>query len=63
LGSNDDGVRGRGVAIQTTLEALEASVTPHKLVVRPITYRYHHDADDAYEGVVREAIAGGTYVC
>jgi hypothetical protein len=42
---NDDGIRGRGVAIQTTLEALEASVAPHKLIVSPITYRYYHDAD------------------
>ena len=42
---NDDGVRGRGVAIQTTLGALEASVEPHDLTISPIHYRYYHDAD------------------
>jgi hypothetical protein len=42
----DGGVRGRGVALQTTLGALEASVAPHDLVVSPIRYRHYHKAAD-----------------
>jgi hypothetical protein len=41
----DDGVPGRGVALETTLEKLEASVQPLDLVVSPVSYRYYHEAD------------------
>jgi len=39
---NDD-APGQGVALLTTLEALEASVAGHDFIVSPITYRHYHD--------------------
>jgi hypothetical protein len=42
---NHKGVPGRGVALETTLESLEASVAAHDLVVSPIKYRYYDDVD------------------
>jgi hypothetical protein len=38
----DSGVEGRGVAIESTLSALEASVEALGLFVSPIAYRYYH---------------------
>jgi len=42
---SDDDVRGRGVALQTTLEKLEASVRRYDVAVSPIHYRYYHEVD------------------
>jgi len=39
----EDGVRGRGVALRSTLGKIEASVAPHDLFVSPVTYRYYHE--------------------
>jgi hypothetical protein len=41
----DDGMRGRGVALQTTLEKLEVSVQRYDLAVSPVHYRYYHEVD------------------
>jgi hypothetical protein len=41
----DGGVRGRGVALQTTLAKLEASMLQYDLAVSPIHYRYYHEVD------------------
>ena len=38
----DSGVEGQGVAIESTLSALEASVEALELFVSPIAYRYYH---------------------
>ena len=38
----DDGVRGRGVAMRTTLDNLEKSVAAHDFYVSPIIYRDYH---------------------
>jgi hypothetical protein len=40
----DDGCRGAGVALRTTLARLEASVDAHDLYVSPITYLPYHEA-------------------
>ena len=40
----DDGSRGVGVALRTTLARLEASVAAHDLYVSPITYLPYHEA-------------------
>jgi hypothetical protein len=37
--------RGVGVAFQTTLEKLEASLDRHDLVVSPVIYRHYHEVD------------------
>jgi hypothetical protein len=42
---NDDGVRGRGIAIKTRLASLEDSVRQYDLAVSPITYRYYDERD------------------
>jgi hypothetical protein len=39
----DDGSKGIGVALRTTLARLEASVADHDLYVSPITYRLYHE--------------------
>jgi hypothetical protein len=44
LYSADDGCQGVGVALQTTLARLEASVAAHNLYVSPITYLVYHEA-------------------
>ena len=64
----DCGVEGQGVALQSTLGKVEASVSPHDLFVSPIRYRHYHEGDAfndeldpfmhkrlgfAYEGEVR----------
>lgn len=64
----DEGVDGQGVALQSTLGRVEASVSLHDLFVSPIRYRHYHDGDAftdeldpfmhkrmgfAYEGEVR----------
>jgi hypothetical protein len=64
----DNGVEGQGVALQSTLGRVEASVSPHDLFVSPIRYRHYHEGDAfideldpfmhkrmgfAYEGEVR----------
>jgi hypothetical protein len=36
---------GQGVALQSTLGKIEASVARHNLFVSPIRYRYYHDGD------------------
>jgi hypothetical protein len=41
---NDDGVRGAGVALQTTLHRLETAVTSHDLYVSPMIYTRYHEA-------------------
>jgi hypothetical protein len=38
----DSGVEGQGVAIESTLAAIEASVDAQGLLVSPIAYRYYH---------------------
>ena len=40
----DDGCRGVGLALRTTLARLEASVAAHDLYVSPITYIPYHEA-------------------
>ena len=40
----DDGCRGVGVALRTTLARLDASVAAHDLYVSPITYLKYHEA-------------------
>ena len=41
-----DGAReGQGVALQSTLGKIEASVAPYDLFVSPIRYRYYHNGD------------------
>jgi hypothetical protein len=40
----DDGCRGVGVALRTTLARLEASMEAHDLYVSPITYLPYHEA-------------------
>ncbi|MFO0699905.1 MAG: hypothetical protein U0236_11800 [Nitrospira sp.] len=64
----DERVEGQGVALQSTLGRVEASVSLHDLFVSPIRYRHYHDGDAftdeldpfmhkrmgfAYEGEVR----------
>jgi len=44
---NDESIRGRGVALQTTLGALKKSVAPFDLIVCPITYLHYHEAGGA----------------
>jgi hypothetical protein len=39
----DDGRRGVGVALRTTLDRLKASVEAHDLYVSPINYRQYHE--------------------
>lgn len=39
----DEGVRGQGVALESTLGRVEKSVSAHGLLVSPITYRYYHE--------------------
>jgi hypothetical protein len=39
----DDGPRGVGIALRTTLAKLEASIEPHDLYVSPVTYRQYHE--------------------
>jgi hypothetical protein len=39
----NDGPRGLGVALRTTLGQLEASVAAHDLYVSPVTYRHYHE--------------------
>ena len=39
----DGGVEGQGVALQSTLGKIEASVSRHDLFVSPITYRPYHE--------------------
>jgi hypothetical protein len=41
----DDGGEGQGVALQSTLEKIEASVADHDLFVSQIKYRYYHEGD------------------
>jgi hypothetical protein len=38
----EDGERGQGVALQSTLSKLEASIEPHDVFVSPISYRLYH---------------------
>ena len=40
-----DGKAGQGVALQTTLGKVEASVARHDLFVSPIRYRHYHEGD------------------
>jgi hypothetical protein len=37
--------KGQGIALQSTLGEIEASVARHDLFVSPIRYRYYHDGD------------------
>lgn len=39
----EDGARGQGVAIRSTLAKIEASIERHDLYVSPITYRDYHE--------------------
>jgi hypothetical protein len=39
----NNGQRGLGVALRTTLAQLETSVAPHDLYVSPVTYRHYHE--------------------
>ncbi len=41
----DDGPRGVGVALCTTLTNLELSLAPHDLCVSPVIYRHYHEGD------------------
>jgi hypothetical protein len=41
----DGGREGQGVAMQSTLEKIEASVQGNDLFVSPIKYRYYHEGD------------------
>jgi hypothetical protein len=41
----DDEVEGQGVALQSTLGRVEASVARHDLFVSPIRYRHYHEGD------------------
>ncbi|MGH8771937.1 MAG: hypothetical protein ACREV2_12265 [Burkholderiales bacterium] len=41
----DNESEGQGVALQSTLGKIEASVARHDLFVSPIRYRYYHDGD------------------
>jgi hypothetical protein len=41
----DDEPEGQGVALQSTLGKIEASITCHDLFVSPIRYRYYHEGD------------------
>ena len=38
----EDGTRGQGLAIRTTLGKLEQSVSQHDVIVSPVTYRHYH---------------------
>ena len=40
-----DGREGQGVALQSTLGTIEASVAGHDLYVSPIAYRYYHEGN------------------
>ena len=40
---NDEGVQGQGVAVESTLGTIEASVEHLNLVVSPVRYRYYHE--------------------
>jgi hypothetical protein len=40
---NDEGIRGQGLALESTLGRIESSVSAHGLLVSPITYRYYHE--------------------
>lgn len=42
---DDDGVKGQGVALRSTLGRVEASVSRHALVVSPIRYRHYHEGE------------------
>ncbi len=39
----EDGARGLGVSLRSTLGKVEASVEAHDLFVSPVTYRYYHE--------------------
>jgi hypothetical protein len=41
----DGEVEGQGVALQSTLGRVEASVAQHDLIVSPIRYRHYHEGD------------------
>jgi hypothetical protein len=42
----DGGAEGHGVALQSTLGKVEASISRHDLFVSPIRYRHYHDGDE-----------------
>lgn len=55
----DDGVRGQGVAIQVTLQKLEASVAAHDLYVSPVIYRHYHEGpafDNQLDAVMHKRV-------
>jgi hypothetical protein len=39
----DDNEPGQGVALRSTFGKLEASITPHDLIIGPIAYRLYHE--------------------
>ena len=41
----DDGVEGQGVALQSTLGKIEASIARHDLYVAPVMYRHYHEGN------------------
>src|ERR1700684_3731159 len=43
--TKEEAIAGAGVALETRLGNLEASVEPHDLYVSPIIYRHYHEGE------------------